>query len=179
MEVEIQGMPQSVKSQYQTRVKNCKTELLRYKKQAVRPLCPFNDHAYFIHICGEIIQKDLHLSTSRTELFSSSSDNPYASPDSAEHDQRTRLLAGTHVLTDGTRRLEDSHRIALETEDVGADILRTLRIQRGQIEHTRDMVGVYIICHFNKNHLTLASQLTETDANIGRASGTLKSMIRR
>jgi len=61
---------------------------------------------------------------------------------------------------EGSRRLEDSHRIALETEDVGADILRTLRIQRGQIEHTRDM-------------------LVETDVNIGRASGTLKSMIRR
>jgi len=138
MEVEIHGMPQSVKGQFQTRVKNCKTELSRYKKQA----------------------KELHQSTTRTDLFSSGapSDNPYGSPES--EDQRARLLNGTQVLSDGTRRLEDSHRIALETEDVGADILRTLRMQRGQIEHTRDM-------------------LTETDTHIGRASGTLKGMIRR
>jgi len=138
MEVEIHGMPQSVKGQFQTRVKNCKAELSRYKKQA----------------------KELHQSTTRTDLFSSGapSDNPYGSSES--EDQRARLLNGTQVLSDGTRRLEDSHRIALETEDVGADILRTLRMQRGQIEHTRDM-------------------LTETDTHIGRASGTLKGMIRR
>jgi vesicle transport through interaction with t-SNAREs protein 1 len=41
----------------------------------------------------------------------------------------------------GSRRLENAHRIALETEDVGADILRNLRGQREQIEHTRDTVG--------------------------------------
>jgi hypothetical protein len=41
----------------------------------------------------------------------------------------------------GSRRLENAHRIALETEDVGADILRNLRGQREQIEHTRDTVS--------------------------------------
>ena len=46
-------------------------------------------------------------------------------------------MAGT-----GTRRLENAHRIALETEDVGADILRNLHGQRSQLEHTRDTVSI-------------------------------------
>jgi len=45
------------------------------------------------------------------------------------------------LLGIGSRRLENAHRIALETEDVGADILRNLRGQREQIEHTRDTVS--------------------------------------
>jgi vesicle transport through interaction with t-SNAREs protein 1 len=41
----------------------------------------------------------------------------------------------------GSRRLENAQRIALETEDVGADILRNLQGQRETITHTRDMVS--------------------------------------
>lgn len=56
--------------------------------------------------------------------------------------QRTRLLQGTSTLADSSRRLEDSHRIALETEDVGADILRNLHMQREGIIRTRDTVRI-------------------------------------
>jgi hypothetical protein len=44
-------------------------------------------------------------------------------PGAAEQDQRQRLLAGTNRLGDASKRLADSHRIALETEQVGADTL--------------------------------------------------------
>lgn len=138
MEVEIQSMPQSVRGTYNTRVRTLKTELARWKKSA----------------------KDLHLQSSRSELFNHSTsggDDPYA--DDAAN-QRTRLLAGTQSLNDSSRRLEDSHRIALETEDVGADILRSLRVQREQIENTRET-------------------LQTADRSIDRASGTLKGMIKR
>lgn len=50
-------------------------------------------------------------------------------------------MDGLVGLVVGSRRLENAQRIALETEDVGADILRNLRGQREQIEHTRDTVG--------------------------------------
>jgi len=138
MEVEIQSMPQSVRGTYNTRVRTLKTELARWKKSA----------------------KDLHLQSSRSELFNHSTsggDDPYG--DDATN-QRTRLLAGTQSLNDSSRRLEDSHRIALETEDVGADILRSLRVQREQIENTRET-------------------LQTADRSIDRASGTLKGMIKR
>ncbi|KAF8530702.1 vesicle transport v-snare protein vti1 [Gautieria morchelliformis] len=137
MEIEIQGMPQSIKSRYQSRVKNSKAELARHKKTT----------------------KELHATAARSDLLSSAaspSDDPY----SVSTSDRSRLLAGTATLEDSTRRLEDSHRVALETEDVGADILRNLRGQREQIEHARDTLG-------------------RADTSIDRASGTLKKMVRR
>jgi len=137
MEVEIQGMPQSIKPQYQTRVKNSKADLARVKKAA----------------------KDLQATNARAELLGRAggpaADDPYEAADS-----RTRLLQGTELLADGTRRLEESQRVALETEDIGADILRNLRGQREQIENSRDT-------------------LHKADSSIDKASGTLKKMIRR
>lgn len=106
MEIEVQGMPQSIKPQYQARIKSAKAELTRHKK----------------------LSKDLHAQLTRSDLLGgvggrpigpSSADDPYGSGD------RTRLLAGTSLLEDGTRRLQDSQRIALETEEQGADILPT------------------------------------------------------
>lgn len=122
MDIEIQGMPQSIKSRYQNRLKSAKSELLRYKK----------------------LSKDLHAQLSRSDLLGgaggrpigpSSADDPYGTSD------RSRLLAGTSTLEDGSRRLQESQRIALETEEQGADILTNLRRQREQIENSRDMVG--------------------------------------
>ena len=120
MEIEIQGIPQSLRPAYQTRIKASKADLTRYKK----------------------LSKDLHAQLSRAELLARpgagsapSSDEPYgASSD------RTRLLQGTALLEDGSRRLVESQRIALETEEQGADILRSLRGQREQIENARDTV---------------------------------------
>ncbi|CAK5262757.1 unnamed protein product [Mycena citricolor] len=140
MEIEIQGIPQSIRPQYQTRLKNAKLELARYKKQ----------------------YKEVHAQLARSALLASSkhsgaftSDEPYGPAT-----DRTRLLAGTAVLEDGTKRLQDSHRIALETESQGADILMNLRQQREQIVHSRDT-------------------LEAANTHIDRASGTLKGMIRR
>ena len=57
--------------------------------------------------------------------------------------QRQRLLQGTSLLENGTERLAASTRLALETEDIGANILQDLRSQREQIEHSRDTVRCY------------------------------------
>ncbi|KAF5372704.1 hypothetical protein D9615_009884 [Tricholomella constricta] len=139
LEVEIQGIPQSIKSQYLPRLKQAKADLTRYKKLA----------------------KDVHAQHSRAELLARSgggtgtSDDPYG-----EQNDRARLLAGTQTLEDGSRRLRDTHRIALEAEDQGADTLRNLRQQRETIENTRDT-------------------LRTADTNIDRASGTIKKMIRQ
>lgn len=84
MQIEIQGIPKSMKSTYSARLKNAQSELTRYKK----------------------LSKDAHTQASRASLFSfsatgiggrmSTSDEPYA-------DDRTRLLTGTDVLDDGMR----------------------------------------------------------------------------
>ncbi|KAN0134619.1 vesicle transport v-snare protein vti1 [Lactarius tabidus] len=138
MEIEIQGIPQSIRPQYQSRIRTSKADLARYKK----------------------LSREMHAQASRADLFSSrpggpaTSDEPYGSSD------RARLLAGTSVLEDGTRRLQESQRIALETEEQGADILRSLVGQREQMENARNT-------------------LQTADTSIDRASGTLKKMIRR
>ncbi|KAK0453608.1 vesicle transport v-SNARE protein N-terminus-domain-containing protein [Armillaria borealis] len=138
MDIEIQGIPQSIRAQYQTRMRDAKAELSRYKK----------------------LLKELNSQLARTALLSgpssgfTSSDEPYGVSD------RTRLLAGTALLDDGTKRLQGSHRIALETEEQGADILMNLRTQREQIENSRNV-------------------LQRADSSIDRASKTLKGMIRR
>ncbi len=132
--MEIQGIPLSVRSPYNVRLKQAKTDLSRYKKQS----------------------KEVH---SRNDLLGnaagrfnamSASDDPYS--------ERARLLVGTHTLEDGHRRVEESTRIALETEAQGADILRDLRLQGETIRHTHET-------------------LQRADTSIGRASGTMKDMI--
>ena len=149
MEVEIQGMPQSIKPKFQTRVKSSKTELAHWKKTAVRRQAGPPNLRMLIPFYV-ISQKDLHMQASRAELMSSnkySTDEPYSDFDSTS--DRTRLLAGTELLQDGTRRLEDSNRLALETEELGGDILRNLRQQREQIENSRDMVrNMTPVAHF-------------------------------
>ncbi|KAN0103802.1 vesicle transport v-snare protein vti1 [Russula decolorans] len=139
MEIEIQGIPQSIRPKYQSRIRTSKADLARYKK----------------------LSREMHAQASRADLFSSydggapaTSDEPYGTSD------RARLLAGTTILEDGSRRLQESQRVALETEEQGADILRSLVGQREQIENARNT-------------------LQTADTSIDRASGTLKKMIRR
>ncbi|KAJ9096395.1 hypothetical protein QFC21_005217 [Naganishia friedmannii] len=152
MEVELHPMPASIRAPYSARITSSKTDLAKMKKTL----------------------KDLQKETQRTDLLGSAAsgrrargagdpslqDEPYTDDAGGYHDDshRARLLAGTDTLADGSRRLDNAQRIALETEDVGADILRNLHGQRSQLEHTRDTLGV-------------------ADGNIDRASGTLKKMI--
>ncbi|KAG6809288.1 hypothetical protein H0H92_000821 [Tricholoma furcatifolium] len=136
MEIEIQGIPQSIRSEYHKRLRTAKADLAQYKK----------------------LLKEQRAQVARSDLLSSqpftTSDDPYGS-----NSDRARLLAGTTKLEEGTKRLQDSQRIALETENQGADILLNLRTQREQIEHARNT-------------------LNTADLSIDRASNTLKSMIR-
>ncbi|KAJ2778883.1 Vesicle transport V-snare protein, partial [Coemansia javaensis] len=77
-----------------------------------------------------------------------------------DSDHRTRLLSGNERLLRGSERLQESHRIAIETEAVGASILNDLRSQREQIVNTRDT-------------------LAQADAHIDRSQRTLRTMTRR
>lgn len=80
--------------------------------------------------------------------------------DASTIDQRQRLLNGTDRLGESSRRLEDSHRLALETESIGVNVLRTLKGQRETLLRTRDTLG-------------------EADSYIDKSSRTLKVMARR
>lgn len=134
MEIEMQGIPQTIRPQYQARLRAAKADLSKYKKQS----------------------KELSARLTRSTLLSStkpgysSSDDPYgASSD------RTRLLSGTALLEDGSKRLQESERIALETEAQGADILHNLRLQRETIENARNTVS--LLCFTMTFPTTLAT----------------------
>lgn len=120
MEIEIQGIPQSIRAQYQARLRAAKATLSQHKKTL----------------------KDQQSSLARADLLSSSSGQPYSTSDDpyGTNSDRARLLAGTSMLEDGSRRLQESQRMALETENQGASILSNLRQQREQIENSRNVL---------------------------------------
>ena len=103
MEIEIRGIPQSLRSSYQVCIKASTADLTRYK-----------------------LRNDAHAQLSRSELpalpgigGASTSDEPYGASD-----RRTRLLTGAALLKD------DSQRIPLETKEPGTVILRALHGHR-------------------------------------------------
>ncbi|KAF9103373.1 hypothetical protein BGX27_010606 [Mortierella sp. AM989] len=140
MEMELLNLPQGSKTRLQARLRGYKTELDRLKQTLKRA------------------QSTSRSTSDRDELLGGGSGG--LDLDAASMDQRTRLLNGTDRLAESSRRLQDSHKIALETESLGAGILTDLRGQREQIIHTRNT-------------------LLEADSNIDKASRTLKGMARR
>ncbi|KAM0750177.1 V-snare-domain-containing protein [Meredithblackwellia eburnea MCA 4105] len=145
MEIEVQTSAGGDKPRLQGRLKELKGSMAKHR--------------------GEL--KSLMATADRDDLLSTSS-APHTSIDmesddhplSASRQQQRNLLTVSDKLSDGQRRLEDSHRIALETGDLGAGILRDLRGQRETLEHTRDT-------------------LYDADGAIDRASGTIKKMVNR
>lgn len=142
MDIEVQGFPQSVRSRYSVQIRGFKQEM-------------------------QALTKEVRAGLSSASGKSRGGYDPAYADDDADLEaadsataNRQRLLQGTASLEDGTRRLEESNRLALETEDLGADILRDLRSQREQIENSRDT-------------------LRQADQSIDRSSKTLSKMIRR
>ncbi|KAG0251452.1 hypothetical protein BG011_007606 [Mortierella polycephala] len=140
MEMELLNLPQGSRTRLQTRLRGYKADLDRLKQTFKRA------------------QSTSRSTSDRDELLGGASGG--LDLDAASMDQRTRLLNGTDRLAESSRRLQDSHKIALETESLGAGILTDLRGQREQIIHSRNT-------------------LLEADSNIDKASRTLKGMARR
>uniref|UniRef100_A0A673MXB1 t-SNARE coiled-coil homology domain-containing protein n=1 Tax=Sinocyclocheilus rhinocerous TaxID=307959 RepID=A0A673MXB1_9TELE len=79
---------------------------------------------------------------------------------SSSESQRAHLLDNTERLERSSRRLEAGYQIAVETEQVGQEILTNLHSDREKIQRSRD-------------------RLRETDANLGKSSRILTGMLRR
>ncbi|KAK0534665.1 t-SNARE VTI1 [Tilletia horrida] len=137
MDLEVQVFPASIKSRYSAQMRAFRADLDKHKAEIRKQYAAVNNQAY---------------AADDGDLESGSGSSAAA--------QRERLMRGTATLEDGSRRLHESHRIALETEEVGAGILRDLRGQREQIENSRNT-------------------LRQADGNIDRSSRTLTQMIRR
>ncbi|CAD6893425.1 unnamed protein product [Tilletia controversa] len=137
MDLEVQVFPANIKNRYSAQLRGFRAELDKQKAEIRKHYAALTNSAY----AGD-----------DGDLESGGAGSNAA--------QRERLLKGTATLEDGSRRLHESQRIALETEEVGAGILRDLRGQREQIENSRNT-------------------LRQADSNIDRSSRTLTQMIRR
>jgi len=78
----------------------------------------------------------------------------------AQVEQRQQLLSGTDRLERSSNRIRESQRIALETEDIGRNVLGDLGRQRETIENTR-------------------GRLLESEGYTDRSIKTLRGMARR
>lgn len=144
MEMEILNIPTPSRTRLQAKLRLYKSEAEKLKRDLRRTTA--------------IVPKN----SDRDELLGGfgGNDDEQNDFDASTMDQRQRLLSGTERLGQSSRRLEDSHRLALETEGIGINILSTLKGQRETMVRARDT-------------------LAEADSHIDKASKTLKGMARR
>lgn len=79
---------------------------------------------------------------------------------SISNDQRQRLLENSETIERTGNRLQEGYRVLIETETLGAQVLSDLHHQRETIQNSR-------------------GRLRETNAELGRASRTLNTMLLR
>jgi vesicle transport through interaction with t-SNAREs protein 1 len=131
MEMELLSLAPAVRVKLQPRVKQYKSDLEKMKRELVRIL---DGKANWF-------QKKAVELADRTALLGAENARMSTDADVATQDQRTRLLNGTERLQESSKRLENAHRVALETEQIGANTLGTLMEQREQILRTRDTLS--------------------------------------
>ncbi|KAJ5101654.1 Vesicle transport v-SNARE N-terminal [Penicillium alfredii] len=111
MRMEKQNIPSAARSKVNMRFRNYSTDL------------------------DEVKRKLKSLSDDRKALFG----DRYTDEPQDEHlEQRQQLLSGTDRLERSSARLQQSQRIALETEDTARNTLSDLVIQRNTIENSRN-----------------------------------------
>ncbi|KAK6738720.1 hypothetical protein RB195_020682 [Necator americanus] len=97
--------------------------------------------------------KRLRESADREELL--------AYDEAVEMDQQEeQLIANTERLERSSRKIQDAYRMAVETEQIGAEVLGNLSSQRETIGRARD-------------------RMREADVELGRSNRLLNTMIRR
>ncbi|KAL1983453.1 hypothetical protein VTN96DRAFT_10359 [Rasamsonia emersonii] len=112
MRMEKQNIPSAARSKVNVRFRNYATDI------------------------DELKRRLKSLSDDRKALFG---DRYTDDPDGVDRhlEQRQQLLSGTERLERSSARLQESQRIALETEDIGRSTLADLHQQRETIERTR------------------------------------------
>jgi hypothetical protein len=69
----------------------------------------------------------------------------YGEAGGGHDEQKQRLLDNTERVERTGRQLSAGYRIALETEEIGTEVLRDLHSQRETIQRTRSRVSIFII----------------------------------
>ncbi|EMG46185.1 Vesicle transport V-snare protein, putative [Candida maltosa Xu316] len=133
MNIEISNIPSNQRSSYNSKIRQYKSELDEIQKT----------------------YNTLLDSQDKYDLFGGKNYNG-----DAGSDQRKQLLNNNSSLERSSQRILDSQRVALETENIGSNILNDLRSQREQISNSRNTLG-------------------QADNYIDKSISTLKTMSRR
>ncbi|XP_034988302.1 vesicle transport through interaction with t-SNAREs homolog 1A isoform X2 [Zootoca vivipara] len=133
MELEVREIPPQSRGMYSSRMRSYKQEMEKLEADFKRSRIAYSDEV-------------------RNELLGDDGNSSEI--------QRAHLLDNTERLERSSRRLEAGYQIAVETEQIGQDILENLSHDREKIQRARE-------------------RLRETDANLGKSSRILTGMLRR
>ncbi|KAM6951226.1 vesicle transport through interaction with t-SNAREs homolog 1A isoform 1-T1 [Aplochiton taeniatus] len=140
MDLEVREIPIQSRGMYNSRLKSYKQEMDKLEKDFKRSRIAYSDE-----VRNELLGAD-----------GGSSENQLIKL----REERAHLLDNTEKLERSSRRLEAGYQIAVETEQVGQEILSNLSTDREKIQKARE-------------------RLRETDANLGKSSRILTGMLRR
>ncbi|XP_041116715.1 vesicle transport through interaction with t-SNAREs homolog 1A-like isoform X3 [Polyodon spathula] len=140
MDLEVREIPVQSRGMHSTRLKSYKQELEKLEKDFKRSRIAYSDE-----VRDELLGDDGNSSASQLIKL---------------REERAHLLDNAEKLERSSRRLEAGYQIAVETEQVGQEILENLHHDREKIQRSRD-------------------RLRETDANLGKSSRILTGMLRR
>ncbi|XP_045709805.1 vesicle transport through interaction with t-SNAREs homolog 1A isoform X2 [Phyllostomus hastatus] len=133
MDLEVREIPPQSRGMYSNRMRSYKQEMGKLETDFKRSRIAYSDE-----VRNELLGDD-----------GNSSEN-----------QRAHLLDNTERLERSSRRLEAGYQIAVETEQIGQEMLENLSHDREKIKRARE-------------------RLRETDANLGKSSRVLTGMLRR
>ncbi|XP_063749042.1 vesicle transport through interaction with t-SNAREs homolog 1A isoform X3 [Eleginops maclovinus] len=140
MDLEVREIPIQSRPMYNSRLKSYKGEIEKLEKDFKRSRIAYSDE-----VRNDLLGDDA--GTSENQLIKL-------------REERAHLLDNTEKLERSSRRLEAGYQIAVETEQVGQEILSNLHSDREKIQRARE-------------------RLRETDANLGKSSRILTGMLRR
>uniref|UniRef100_A0A4W5RTM1 Vesicle transport through interaction with t-SNAREs homolog 1A n=1 Tax=Hucho hucho TaxID=62062 RepID=A0A4W5RTM1_9TELE len=113
MDLEVREIPIQSRGMYQSRLKSYKGEMEKLEKDFKRSRIAYSDE-----VRNELLGEDA----------------------GSLESQRAHLLDNTEKLERSSRRLEAGYQIAVETEQVGQEILANLHSDREKIQRSRDRV---------------------------------------
>ncbi|KAM4032032.1 vesicle transport through interaction with t-SNAREs homolog 1A isoform 1-T1 [Anomaloglossus baeobatrachus] len=140
MDLEVREIPAQSRGMYSNRMRSYKQEMGKLEADFKRSRIAYSDE-----VRNELLGDDG--SSSESQLLKL-------------REERAHLLDNTEKLERSSRRLEAGYQIAVETEQIGQNVLENLSQDREKIQRARD-------------------RLRETDTNLGKSSRILTGMLRR
>ncbi|XP_015670085.1 vesicle transport through interaction with t-SNAREs homolog 1A [Protobothrops mucrosquamatus] len=124
MELEVREIPPQSRAMYSSRMKSYKQEMEKLDTDFKRSRIAYSDE-----VRNELLGDDGN--SSEIQLIKL-------------REERAHLLDNTERLERSSRRLEAGYQIAVETEQIGQDILENLSQDREKIQRSRDRVSLNI-----------------------------------